>query len=332
MGPRFSTGSKLLAAAVLAAFAVSPIFTQKLQPNAYEGGRSRDIGDRMVRNSSAIARLLGDLRTNMSDMVFIKTERYLHSGIAYDPHMEGELLSLTGETAKYEEHQQEVGVDDHEGHDHHHHDEEATATTILPPGRDYRGWIGKMHREIHPWQDPSEPHRHTDGTELLPWYRVMTLADPHNVRAYSVGAFWLRSLNLEEAESFALEGLRNNPDAFQLEYVVGTLATQRGLRHSGGLFITDDEETLVHYRRAMGHYQRAAAIGLKQRPKDYVPGGTDQSKWTHYNEDDLLATIRLGVLYERDYGSRSKAKQLAREYLLQLGSDPVLERFLATTE
>jgi len=35
------------------------------------------------RNTSAVARLFGEFRTSMSDIMCLKTERYLHSGVGY---------------------------------------------------------------------------------------------------------------------------------------------------------------------------------------------------------------------------------------------------------
>ena len=52
---------------------------------------------------------------------------------------------------------------------------------------------------MKPWLDPSKHAGHSDGKEVLPWFRVMTLSDPHYVRAYAVGTWWLRTKNLDAA-------------------------------------------------------------------------------------------------------------------------------------
>jgi hypothetical protein len=68
-------------------FLLSPLLSLRLDPHGYQGGRSRDAEDRMERNASSIGSMLGELRTSMSDILFLKTERYLHGGVAYTPHI-----------------------------------------------------------------------------------------------------------------------------------------------------------------------------------------------------------------------------------------------------
>src|SRR5690606_41174555 len=95
-------------------------------------------------------------------------------------------------------------VDDH---DHAEDDHTNVNAVIRTANKDFRGFIGKMERQVKPWRDPSKPHQHTAGTELLPWYRLATYSDPHNVRNYMVGAWWLKSLKTPEQEAEALRFL-----------------------------------------------------------------------------------------------------------------------------
>ena len=97
-----------LFATALAIFLASPVLSSRLDPNGYAGGRSRDVMARAVRNSSAVATMLGEFRTAMSDIMYIKTERYLDSGVGYMPHLKKEILSVSGATKEIDEHQQEV--------------------------------------------------------------------------------------------------------------------------------------------------------------------------------------------------------------------------------
>ena len=87
---------KYLLPVILILFLLSPPLAFRLNPNGYTGGRSRDARDRSLRNSSSVARMLGEVRTSMSDVIFIKTERYMHMGVGYVQKVEEELESVSG--------------------------------------------------------------------------------------------------------------------------------------------------------------------------------------------------------------------------------------------
>lgn len=60
--------------------------------------------------------------------------------------------------------------------------------------------------------------------ELVPYFRIITWLDPHYTRAYYIGSGILFDLGkADEAVSFSEEGLRNNPDAADLNYSTGAL-------------------------------------------------------------------------------------------------------------
>lgn len=311
---------KSVFAIVVVIFLLSPLLALRVNPDSYEGGRDRDVRARAERNSSALALLLGEFRASMSDIMFIKTERYLHSGVGYTPHMDNQLLSLEGETAGLTEHQAEVGLEEEGGEEH---DDEAM-TLLRTPDNDFRGFIGSLEREVQPWRDPSLPHIHTLGTELLPWYRIMTLSDPYNERAYAIGAWWLKSIDPEEGIRFLEEGIRNNPDSFQLFNMLGQIYNALGNEArwaEGG----EEEDYLPLYRKAQEAFEKGAELALVQRPAE---GPTPQnSTWTEYMEEDAMATIRMAVLVERNYGDEARALELAVRYSKSV-EDAVLNRVI----
>lgn len=340
-GHKKGISTNWILAVFIVLFLASPLLSMRLNPNDYEGGRSRDVKARNIRNRSAIAVVLGELRASMSDMLFIKTELYLHSGVSYQLNLDYDALSSKGqvkdiqedhqekhaehghEVHDYEhehEHERDENTHEHEGHEDHDHalpsgDDDlhfqcqGADTVIRTPEQDFRGIVGKLHRKVKPWLDPSEAHKHTSGKELLPWYRLMTLSDPHNVRGYMIGAWWLKrqrtDTQLREAKNFLEEGIKHNPEAFQLYLMHGHV--MRALE--------DNIEAKESYRKA-------AERAIKKRP----PEGTDNPDWTDYNEEDAMASIRLAVFAEKDFGSKRKALEMARRYLKAIGEDHILER------
>lgn len=310
-------------------FLASPAVTMRLNPKNYEGGRSRDERTRHIRNKSAAALILGEIRSSMSDIMFIKTELYLHSGVAYKLNLDYDALSSKGTVVEKGD-QQDVNLEqllpedqrnhaehehDHD-HAHHHADDDKIhfhcegADTVIPTRKkDFRGIIGELHRRVKPWQDPSKPHLHTSGEELLPWYRLMTLSDPHNIRGYMIGAWWLKHFKkeaqLQEAIKFLDEGIRYNPDSYQLYLMKGNITL-----------------SLDNHREAKALYRKSADLAIRKRP----PDGKISRDWTHYNEEDALAAIRLAVFTEKEYGDVKTALDIARRYLEIINSDLILER------
>ena len=302
-----------------------PLLARSVHPDAYAGGRARSAEAGMLRNTSAAARMLGEFRTAASDILFIKAERYLDSGIGYAPHLEKELLSVEGTTHTVDEHQAEAGVtappaahtesggDAHGEHDAHEaHDDHAGTQTLIPtPERDYRGWVGRLQRAVKPWRDPSQAHRHTDGRELLPWFRVMTLADPHSTTGYAVGGWWLKGLNPEAALTFVEEGIANNPNAHQVRLMQGYILLELARSHA------DDPARLNAARVA---FQQAAEAAIAR----LADGGPPPANWTWYDENDALAACRMAVLLEQKHGTPTRAIALARRYAARLPDDAIL--------
>jgi tetratricopeptide (TPR) repeat protein len=59
----------------------------------------------------------------------------------------------------------------------------------------------------------------------LPWLRLAADMDPQKIETYTVGAFFMReNLNeSREAEAFLREGLRNNPNSYEILFELGRL-------------------------------------------------------------------------------------------------------------
>lgn len=302
---------------VLLGAIVMPLLAWHVDPGDYTGGRSRDMEQRTIRNSSALATMFGELRTSISDIMFLKTERYLHSGVAYVPHHEAQLLSVEEMGQEVEAHQSEVGAE--EGGTVENPSHAGTKTVIPAQEADYRGIVGILHRRVKPWRDPGKAHLHTDGTELLPWFRMMTLNDPNYVMGYAIGGWWVSLKDREAALAFLEEGLEKNPDAFQIRLTRG-LVLLRSVRQQkqtapGTLDGLRDELRL------------AAEQGLAQRPAAAAGQSvTEQPGWSVFKEQDLWTACQTAVLLEQQYGDPSAAAELAARYLRTFPDNPVLAR------
>jgi len=303
-----------------ALFLLSPLAVISVQPNNYRGGRSRNAIASMERNSSSIANIVGELRASVSDMIFIKTERYLHGGIGYVAHMEDiSKASTEGEIENLSEAQKEFEEGDHDGHEHHEEEDDHAGTPTLIPAadKDFRGFIGHLERQVQPWKDPSLPHVHTDGTELLPWYRVMTISDPHNVRAYVLGAWWLLGENKpDEAFKFLNEGEKHNPDSFVIPYYRARVYMNE-MRSSAGIF--DDQERIRYRDMAIDELLRASKLALDARPETFDMQNIDYLEWSLYEEEDALATMRFTVLLLKDAERYEEALDLAKRAAPRFG-------------
>lgn len=285
----------------------------QVDPGRYEGGRARDEQARERRNRSALATLMGGFRTSASDLMFIKTERYLHGGVAYR-HEPGEAEHAEHEwqaegEAETEEHAPAGHVHDHDhGHEHEHGDDpehghefacgsQGLETAIPRAAADFRGWIGDLYREVKPWRDPSEAHVHTDGRELLPWFRLMTVSDPTYVQGYLAGGFWLQQEGTTAAWEFIEEGLRNNPGAFPL-YVSRGLLRVKQAREAGGGESGPGRDLLELARE---DFEKAAELGRARRGRG--------EGLARYEENDLFAACRMTILVSERLGDADRARR-----------------------
>lgn len=86
-----------------------------------------------------------------------------------------------------------------------------------------RDWVERFGRNFM-----ITDHTHLEGgneREILPWLKLSAELDPQRIDTYTVAAFWLRNHlgKIAEAESFLREGLRNNPNSYELLFELGAL-------------------------------------------------------------------------------------------------------------
>lgn len=292
--------------------------------------------DLEARNENAFAQIFGEMRATAADLMFIKTERYFHSGVGYKPHMDMNKMATTGERAAKQPQREDK---EHEGHEdahqgelpemeaagHHQHDEHCehgdthpggVPTLIRTAADDFRGFLGHLERETQPYRDPRLNHHVTTGDELLPWYRLMTFSDPHNLRGYMIGTMLLmQAKKTDEALSFIQEGIeknRDNPQGFRL-YASLAQVQYRSKR-------LDD---------ALAAAKKGYALGKEVRP----PGGKsgDVRKgvvWTDDLDSDFLFLARYVPLFLEKKGDLAAALEAARDAAAIVPEDVPITRML----
>jgi tetratricopeptide (TPR) repeat protein len=78
-------------------------------------------------------------------------------------------------------------------------------------------------------------HRHVEGdqmAETMPWFRMTTRVDPHNVEAYLVTAYWLMRAadDPERALEALAEARRHNPTDYRIPYERARILLRAGRR------------------------------------------------------------------------------------------------------
>jgi len=155
---------------------------------------------------SVLKLLLGESRRAFAMHVFLKADAYFHQG--FYPSVFDSPAAAEAKTHLVEATEENHHHEHNHGHAHNQH----------------RDWIEAFGCHFQ----PSE-HRHLEGLgqarEILPWLRLAAELDPQRVETYTVTAYWLREqLNqVKEAEAFLREGLRANPDSYEILFELGRL-------------------------------------------------------------------------------------------------------------
>jgi tetratricopeptide (TPR) repeat protein len=166
------------------------------------------------QSDSVLKALLGDGRQLFANHFFVQADVSFHSG--YYP-----SIFDRRETAKSSPMAGGQGEDDgHAGHGEEAHKREMD---FMGQPRD---WIERFGRRFRITE-----HTHLQGgqeREILPWLRLSAELDPQRVTTYTVAAYWLRTKlgKVKEAEAFLRDGLRANPDSYEILFELGQLCSE----------------------------------------------------------------------------------------------------------
>lgn len=110
-------------------------------------------------------------------------------------------------------------------------DNDSTADDFLGPPPD---WIAALDRQFVPNRHthlsaggPAGREKSSSVQEILPWLKLATDLNPHFIKGYRVGDYWLIRLHKPaEARDYLLDGLRHNPGNPALLFDLGWLYDQ----------------------------------------------------------------------------------------------------------
>lgn len=229
------------------------------------------------REPDIIQNIFGGMRSFVSDWAFMKAEEYHHRGL---PFMEAVSYHHGESTLMSEVH----GAPTIE----HHHAE----------GEEKRGLFSRIYRSVKVTEDshlaPSE------DKEVLPWFYTEVLFNPHDIRGYVLGGYWLKTMGrYDEALKFLKEGEKNNPDSAQI------------LSSIGDIYNIDNK-----YEDAILCLERARALWLKGAPPNSITN-------KYIESDRMIAFELLGHIYEKT-GQYEKAVKVYSE-LLGFWESPAIE-------
>jgi len=233
------------------------------------------------QGADIVERVFGNLRVFVGDWAFMKAEEYHHRGLPF----EGALLYHEGESLSAEYRRREESREVHE------------AAAPL------RGLYEKLYSQVKVTADSHlKPE---EEKEVLPWFYVETAFNPHDIRGYALGGYWLTRIGRnDEAVKFLKGGEKNNPDSAQILGSMGEIYMKEG----------DEADALVCL-------ERSRRLWLEGK-------GANKAMNKYEESDRLFAFDLLASLYARkaDY---AKALEIYTE-LLKFGPNPGISTKIET--
>lgn len=161
-----------------------------------------------AKSDNVFTLLFGDGRRLFANQFFTMADVYFHSG--YYP----SVFDRAGRESEV--------VETSHGHTDSVEDEKKEDFLGQP-----KDWIDAFGRHFRITEHTHLEHGTED--EILPWLRLAADMDPQMIETYTVGAFFLvQHLNQpKEAEAFLREGLRHNPESYEILFALGRIYQQQ---------------------------------------------------------------------------------------------------------
>lgn len=229
-----------------------------------------------------LGRTLGSAKEVVGDLLFLKADSYFHGGV-----------ERVFEESQ-ESHQKEgIVEDDSEVHSGH------------------KDWIARINAQVR-----SHKHYHlskAEQQEMLPFFRVATVLDPHHIEAILTTAYWLDTQlgKTDEAIEVLKTGMQNNPTVWQIPSDLGDIylkkkedpvLAEQCYSHALTLLISQKHdphealhlhyflaesqarsgktaEALLNYEKALGSIDPDKPLAIKDtiRGKIAMLGGSDET-------------------------------------------------------
>jgi len=288
-----------------------------------------------AKDSIALS-LMGQLQFTVGDLLWMKSQEYLHGGLTYrmPTRAEEEMGYMPKESTDVVE-----GLSHSEG-------------ILMSPDseRDWRGILGNIDRQIIPYAE----HKHADPVELIPWYQLVVKLNPHQERVFSMGAFFMSDSAQApgDALQFLYQGLDANPWSWEIRGGIGRLLHDYAKNPSILAKIKDKEKLLVDsnipttekesFIMAVKYLKEAAENGLQDRIEtakrrelfdDYqkqllretylmlAKSQTELEQW-----DDALATCTEGWEVMKHTHFRVQAR-IIKKNMTELGLEPTADKY-----
>ena len=232
------------------------------------------------RGPDLIQNIFGGMRSLVADWAFMKAEEYHHRGL---PFMES-IAYHHGESPLIEEARGAKKEEDH------HAEEEKKVNG---------GLFSMIYGAVKVTKDSHLTA--SEEKEVLPWFYSEVLFNPHDVRGYVLGGYWLEKLGrYDESLKFLNKGDQNNPNSAQILTAIGRI------------YFHDKNA-----KEAILYLERARELWLK--------GGGINAITNQYMESDRVVTFEfLGYLYENE-GQYEKALEIYDELSKFWKFPPALE-------
>jgi tetratricopeptide (TPR) repeat protein len=213
---------------------------------------------RPAQEEDIIQRMFGGLRALVADWAFMKAEEYHHKGLPFMKAMEyhsGE--SFTSEVMARGDHE--------DGEEGHHHGQGSGAKKDL---------YSRLYSSVKITEDTHL--KPAEEKEVLPWFFVEVAFNPHDIRGYTLGGYWLEKMGQkEEALKFLKEGEKKNPDSAMILGSIGWIYFQDG-----------------KLQEAAEYLDKASRLWLEGK-------GPNAITTTYQRSDRYFAIDRLGAVYEK---------------------------------
>ena len=211
--------------------------------------RMQELRARAENGTGLVAALMGDSRRLFANQLFVEADVYFHSGYyptVFDTPEAEETLDVNSK-----EEAEKPGAAPASGR----RPEKDEGGGFLGQPRD---WVERFGRHFMPTE-----HTHLANAkvaEILPWLRLSADMDPHRVQTYLTASYWLRGTlgQADEAERFLREGLRANPDSYEILIELGYVFdfNKKNPRMARNLF-----------ELALEKWKKQDAAGLQPSPK-----------------------------------------------------------------